>query len=65
MTATGILGHNCGKLSESEATDKRVYLCSFVSGRAENSAETGFIPELSNEVVLRELYEIGTDSAFV
>ena len=28
FSASGILGHKCGKLSESEATDKRFYFCS-------------------------------------
>jgi len=46
MSAAGILGHKCGQLSETEATDKRFYICSCASGRVENSAETSFIPKL-------------------
>jgi len=65
MSATCILGHKCGKLSETEATDKWFYFCSCVSGRVENAAETGFIPKLSNTMVLLEAYEIITCSAFV
>jgi len=65
MSSTGILGHKCGKLSESEATEKRFYFCSCVSGRVENTAETGFIPKLWNTMVLREPYKIITRSAFV
>jgi hypothetical protein len=65
MIATGILGHKCGQLSEPEAIDKWFYFCSCVFGRVENSAETSLIPKLSNTMVLHELYEIITCSAFV
>jgi hypothetical protein len=65
MIATGILGHKCGQLSEPEAIDKRFYFCSCGFGRLENSAEASFTPELSNTMVLHELYEIITCSAFV